>query len=103
MNVRSVEGKRKQEQLQQAISGMCVDIWLLSETKLTKAAHFEGYFIQQTTSSTKGGCVTLVDRRKITRMKLVKTLGEYFNWTKVQLRDGTGWIHLISCYLEGGE
>ena len=46
MNVRSVDGKRKQEQLQQAISGMGVDIWLLSETKLTKAAHFEGYFIQ---------------------------------------------------------
>ena len=45
MNVRSVDGKRKQEQLQQAISGMGVDIWLLSETKLTKAAHFEGYFI----------------------------------------------------------
>ena len=79
MNMRSIEGKRKQEQLQQTISGMGVDIWLLSETKLTRTAHFEGYFIQQTTSSSKGGCVTLVDRRKIHRMKLVKTLGAYFN------------------------
>ena len=36
-------------------------------------------------------------------MKLMKTLGAYFNWTKVQLRDGADLIHLISCYLEGGE
>ena len=36
-------------------------------------------------------------------MRLVKTLGSYMNSTKVQLTDGTCWVHLISCYLEGGE
>ena len=60
---------------------MGVDIWLLSETKLTKAAYFEGYYIQQTTSSSKGGCVTLVDRSKIPRMKLMKII-----WAKKRKR-----------------
>ena len=31
--------------MQQTISGMGVDVWLLSETKMTKAAHFEEYYI----------------------------------------------------------
>ena len=51
----------------------------------------------------KGGCVTLVRQQAVHQMRLVKTLGAYMNWTKVQLTDGTCWVHLISCYLEGGE
>ena len=79
------------------------DIWFLTETKLTRNIRFEGYYVKQTIGGHKDGCVTLVREQAVHQMRLVKTLGAYMNWTKVQLTNDTCWVHLISCYLEGGE
>ena len=103
MNVRSIEGYKKEGHLQRLVRDMRQDIWFLTETKLTRNIRFEGYYVQQTMGGHKGGCVTLVREQAVHQMRLVKTLGSYMNWTKVQLTDGTCWVHLISCYLEGGE
>jgi hypothetical protein len=103
MNVRSIEGYKKEGQLQRLVKDMRQDIWFLTETKLTRNIRFDGYLVQQTMGGHKGGCVTLVREQAVHQMRLVKTLGSYMNWTKVRLTNDTCWIHLISCYLEGGE
>ena len=45
MNVRSIEGYKKEGHLQRLVRDMRQDIWFLTETKLTRNIRFEGYYV----------------------------------------------------------
>jgi hypothetical protein len=59
-----------------------VDLALLNETRLKKQIEFSGYRSEQTLNSNGGGCLTLSNLAKHWR---VKSLGNYLNWTRVQM------------------
>jgi hypothetical protein len=45
MNVRSIEGYKKEGHLQRLVRDVRQDIWFLTETKLTRNINFDGYYV----------------------------------------------------------
>ena len=45
MNVRSIEGYKKEGLLQRLVKDIQQDIWFLTETKLTRNIRFDGFYV----------------------------------------------------------
>ena len=96
-NVRGLNSDKKQKFIKFALEDQRVDLALLNETRLKTQVRIDGYHAEQTLNSKTGGCLTLSNLAKHWR---VKSLGNYLNWTRVQL--GQEWIHVLNVYIEPG-
>ena len=81
-NVRGLNSDRKQKYIKFALEDQKIDLALLNETRLKTQVTIDGYRSEQTLTSKAGGCLTLSSLAKHWR---VKSLGNYLNWTRVQL------------------
>ncbi len=73
----------------------------LNETKLQYELFFRNYWSHQSLFARKGGCWTAAQQANNIRHSLVKALGTYLCWTR--LDTGTESVQILNCYLEGGD
>ena len=94
-NTRGLNSIKKQERLTNDLAVLKPDVLALSETRLTKNLCFGGYRTSKSAKNSKGGCLLATNNQ---RMKRIKTLGTYLNWSSVPFQDIP--LHIFTCYLE---
>ena len=94
-NTRGLNNIQKLKNLTHDLSILKPDVLSLSETRLTKNIWLAGYRTSQTLKNSKGGCLLATNNQ---RMKKIKSLGTYLNWSSVPFQDIP--LHIFTCYLE---
>jgi len=101
MNIRGINSGTKQEALAKIVEKERPHVICLNETKLQFDLFFNNYWSHQSLLARKGGCWTAARQAKNVRHSLVKALGTYLCWTR--LNTGTESVQILNCYLEGGD
>jgi exonuclease III len=100
-NIRGINGGEKQEAFAKVVEKEQPHVVCMNETKLQYDLYFNNHWSYQTLYARKGGCWTAARYADNVRLSLVKALGTYLCWTR--LNTGTESVQILNCYLEGGD
>ena len=99
LNIRGFNTEAKQEVIGNLIQREAPHLICLNETKLQIPLYLNNYWSHQTMLQRNGGSWVAASTKM--RLTLVKALGTYLCWVRVQTGDCE--VQLLNCYLEPGE
>ena len=95
LNIRGLNSAAKQAAIDNVVKQVDPHVICLNETKLQYDLYLDNFWSHQTMHRRNGGCWTAAST--MTRLTLVKALGNYLCWTR--LTTGSKQEQIINCYL----